>query len=149
MQIFDKNGAPLAKSNPPNKRFFDNMVIRNASLAGLELGGISFEGSYLQGSDFTGADLYGANRADCNLDSCVLVGADLRWAYFFRTSFRNADLRNARFDLSALASPVRLDSVDFSGANLDGADFTEAIYDSETIFPVGFDPEKRGMKRKP
>jgi hypothetical protein len=35
--------------------------------------------------------------------------------------------------------------VDFSGSNLDGADFTGAVYDDETVFPEGFDPKQRGL----
>jgi uncharacterized protein YjbI with pentapeptide repeats len=124
------------------------MIIWNAYLANRELEGICFDSSDLRGSDFTGADLYGANLSDGNFDSCVFVGADLRWAYMYRASFRNADMRDVRFSLSELASPLDLSSVDFSNANLDGADFTGAIYDSETVFPDGFDPAARGLTVK-
>jgi uncharacterized protein YjbI with pentapeptide repeats len=71
VQIYDKNGALLATSNPPEAGIFDNMVIRNASLANCELEGISFDSSDLQGSDFAGADLYGAFLCGSNFDSCL------------------------------------------------------------------------------
>ena len=149
MEIFDKNGKVIATSNPPDKRYFDNMVIRNAQLAGLELEIIHFEGSDLQGSDFSGADLYGAFLCDSNFDSCLFVQADLRSAFMYKVSFRNADMRGARFSLDQMGGALVLSAVDFSDANLDDADFTGALYDSDTIFPNGFNPNERGLKLAP
>jgi uncharacterized protein YjbI with pentapeptide repeats len=149
MEICDKSGVVIAKSNPPDTRIFDNMVIRNASLASRELEGISFDGSDLQGSDFTGADLYGAILSDSNFDRCVFMDADVRYAHMFRVSFRHADMRCARFSLDEMGGSLLLSAVDFSEANLEGADFTGAVYDSETIFPAGFNPEERGLRPKP
>jgi uncharacterized protein YjbI with pentapeptide repeats len=148
MEIYDKTGKLIASSSPPDKRVFDNMVIRDACLSNHELEGISFDGSDLQGSDFNGSDLYGANLSDSKCDFCSFVNADLRNSFMFRTSFRNADMRSARFSLDEMGGGLILNSVDFSDANLEGADFTGAIYDSETIFPKGFNPQARGMKPK-
>jgi uncharacterized protein YjbI with pentapeptide repeats len=146
VQIHDRHGNLIATSNPPETRIFDNMVIRKAQLAGRELEGISFDGSDLQGSDFSGADLYGAILTDSNFDSCLFVQADLRSAFMFRVSFRNTDMRGARFSLDQMGGALVLRAVDFSNANLDEADFTGALYDSDTIFPKGFNPEERGLK---
>jgi len=148
MEIYDKDGKRIAVSNPPDKRIFDNMVIRNASLAGRELEIIHFDGSDLQGSDFSGADLYGAILMDSNFDYCVFRDADLRSAHMYKVSFRHADMRRAQFSLDQMGGSLVLTAVDFSGANLDGADFTGAIYDSDTVFPDGFNPEDRGLKLK-
>jgi uncharacterized protein YjbI with pentapeptide repeats len=148
VKICDKAGNVIATSDPPDTRIFDGMLIRNAFLAGLELEGISFDGSDLRGSDFSGCDLYGAYLCDTNFESCMFAHADLRSAFLFRVSFRNADLRCARLSLDEMGGALSLATVDFSGANLDGADFTGAIYDSMTVFPKGFDPEKRGLKLK-
>jgi uncharacterized protein YjbI with pentapeptide repeats len=114
MTIYDKAGNIIAISNPPDSRNFDKMTIRNAALAGMELEGISFDESDIKHSDFTGSDLYGANLSHANCDSCIFVNADLRWGYFFRASFRNADLRGARFGLSELGDGLSLDAVDFT-----------------------------------
>jgi uncharacterized protein YjbI with pentapeptide repeats len=148
MEIFDKNGKLIATSNPPDSRIFDNMVIRNAQLAGRELEIIHFDGSDLQGSDFSGADLYGAFLCDSKFDSCLFVRADLRSAFMFRVSFRNADMRGARFSLDQMGGALVLRAVDFSNANLEDADFAGALYDSDTIFPNGFNPGERGLKLK-
>jgi uncharacterized protein YjbI with pentapeptide repeats len=146
VQIHDRDGNLIATSNPPETRDFDNMVIRNARLAGRELEGIHFNGSDLQGSDFSGADLYGAILSDSNFDSCLFVQADLRSAFMHKVSFRNADMRGARFSLDQMGGTLVLRGVDFSDANLDDADFTGALYDSDTIFPNGFNPEERGLR---
>ena len=37
MEIYDKKGNLIATSEPPDTRIFDNMVIRDASLAGRDL----------------------------------------------------------------------------------------------------------------
>jgi uncharacterized protein YjbI with pentapeptide repeats len=146
VEIYDKNGKLIATSDPPEKRIFDNMTIREASLAGRELELIHFDGSDLQGSDFTGADLYGAILCDSNFDSCLFTDADLRSAFIYRVSFRRADMRRARFSLDQMGGPLVLRAVDFSNANLEGADFTGAYYDSDTVFPEGFNPGERGLK---
>jgi uncharacterized protein YjbI with pentapeptide repeats len=148
VQIYDRKGNLIATSNPPETRHFDNMVIRDALLAGCELEVIHFDGSDLQGSDFSGADLYGAILSDSNFDSCLFVQADLRGAFMYRVTFRNADLRGARFCSDQMGGALVFRAVDFSNANLDDADFTGALYDSDTIFPNGFNPEERGLKLK-
>jgi uncharacterized protein YjbI with pentapeptide repeats len=144
MTIHDKDGNVIATSNPPESRIFDEMVIHNACLAGLELEGISFDGSDLRGSDFTDADLYGAFLADANFEKCILVGVDLRHSCIHNVNFRNTDLRNARLSLDELGGELSIYRSDFTGANLDGADFTGVEYDSLTIFPEGFDSAARG-----
>jgi uncharacterized protein YjbI with pentapeptide repeats len=148
MTIYDKAGNAIAVSDPPDTRHFDNMTIRNASMVGMELEGITFEESDLQGSDFSGSDLYGAIFSDTNCDSSSFVEADLRCGFFFRSSFRNSDLRSAKMGLDQLGGGLDLDAVDFTNANLDGADFTGASYNSETIFPEGFNPLERGLRLK-
>jgi len=148
MTISDKAGNLLATSNPPDTRIFDKMVIRNAFLAGMELEGISFDGSDLSGSDFSGSDLYGANLCDSNFESCKFANADLRSSFIRNVSFRDSDLRFARFSLDEMGGELGFHEVNFTGANLERADFTGATYDSMTIFPEGFDPTERGMTRE-
>jgi len=145
MEIFDKSGNPIAISDPPQTRIFSRMDLRNAFLAGAKMQGVTFDRSNLQGSDFKGADLYGARLVDSNCDGCSFAKADLRGARIRNVSFRNADMRGARFSLDEMNKGMALRHVDFTNANLDGADFTGAIYDSGTIFPVGFDPAERGL----
>jgi len=145
MDICDKAGNVIATSDPPESRIFDNLVIQNASLTGMELEGISFVGSNLRGSDFTGSDLYGASLIDCKLESCRLTNTDMRSAFIHNVSFRGSDMRGVRLSLDEMGGGLCLYESDFTDANLDGADFTGAAYDSMTIFPDGFDPIQRGL----
>ncbi len=121
------------------------MIIRNASMVNLELEGISFSRSDLSGADFTGSDLYGSFLLETNLSQCKMQGVDLRYSYIDDVRFRGADLRNARFSWDEMGGRLVLHAVDFTGANLEGADFAGAIYDDATIFPEGFNPAQRGM----
>ena len=145
MDILDRAGNLVARSEPPDKRWFEKMVIRDAFLAGTEIEGISFEDATLENGDFTNADLYGANLYGATLESCSFVNADLRWSTFFEACFHNCDMRGARFGISEIGGPTWVMQVDFSGSNLDGADFTGAVYDDQTVFPEDFDPAQRGL----
>lgn len=148
MTIHDGEGNVIATSNPPDSRIFDNSTIQNAALTKLELESISFEGANIENSDFSGSDLYGATFRQAKCDSCKFVDADMRSSSVFDAVFRNSDMRGASFALDNTGCPVLLVGVDFSNSNLDGADFTGAIYDDTTIFPDGFDPASRGLRSK-
>ncbi len=145
MEIYDRSGKVIATSVPPESRKFENMIIRDAWMVNLELEGISFAGTDLSGSNLTGSDLYGSTLMETNMSHCNMQGVDFRYSYIDDASFRDADLRNARFSRDELGGGLTIHSADFIGANLDGADFSDAIYDAATIFPEGFDPNQRGM----
>jgi len=68
-------------------------------------------------------DLRGHNLHLANLNGANLWGADLR-----ETDLRGADLRGAN-----------LRRVNLEGAKLAGANLTGAMYDSQTVWPEGFD----------
>jgi uncharacterized protein YjbI with pentapeptide repeats len=79
---------------------------------GARLEGINLEGAYLYVCGLKGADLSGANLRNTRLE--VIDG---RWARLF-----GADLRGSQF--------------------IRGVLLTYALYDGETKFPDGFDPQK-------
>ena len=148
MTIHDGDGNVIATSNPPDSRIFDNAAIQNAALAGVELEGISFDEANLHNCDFTGADLYGARFSQARCDSCKFVNADMRSSSVFDATFQSSDMRGASFALDNTGCPVLLVGVDFSSSNLEGTDFTGAIYDETTVFPEGFDAASRGLRSK-
>jgi len=68
---------------------------------------------------------------------------DYNTATLWRVDFRGADLREA--DLRQ--ADIR--GCDFRGANLEHADLTDAIFDSATRWPPGFDPALHGATLNP
>jgi len=61
----------------------------------------------------------------------------------------NANLRNANLGRDNVGGSTQLQGANLSGANLDRTKLEGCEYDSETTFPVGFEPQKRGMIFKP
>ncbi len=79
--------------------------------------------------DLIDASLVGEDLSDINLSGMDFSGADLR----------SANLQNANL------SDADLSGADLSTADLTGADLLGAQYNTETIFPLGFDPVAAGM----
>lgn len=104
----------------------DTLVGR--SVAGSRLSGVSLWGADLRSTDLTDADLRhawltAANAAGASFRGADLRAADLGGADFQEADFRGADLREAQM----------------WGANLKGA-----LYDRQTCWPNGFNPNARG-----
>lgn len=102
--------------------------LRGADLENAHLEHALLEGSCMNGAHMAGAFLNDANLNYASLTGAYLWGADLRTTEHLRsrpgdkvatllsTSFRQADLSNARFDGNSFAC------TSFLGANLSGAD---------------------------
>ena len=165
--IINCEGCNLAGAN------FDGQFLRLAALEGADMRGASFRhtdltgihltrarleganfsGANMAGAVLTNADLRGANLADARLDAVRVHGANFSGAnlqranlrmleYVKRLTFAGADARNAIFRHAFLGG------VDFSDADLRGADFTRATGltnaqlaracgDERTILPPG------------
>ena len=80
-----------------------------------------------------GADLRSANLTDANLDSADLRGADLHNANLKGADLREADLREAN-----------LFGANLGRADLRVANLSDATYNTETMWPEGFDPVAAG-----
>jgi Pentapeptide repeats (8 copies) len=85
------------------------------------------------------ADLRGAllDNLDCRTK-------DRPYTNFERADFRGASLQKAQFGRANLRG-ARLEKAVLAGAQLGLADLQEATYNSETVFPAGFDPVARGL----
>jgi uncharacterized protein YjbI with pentapeptide repeats len=110
---------------------FDNADMRGVNLRRARLCLDNVGGrTQLQGANLSGADLRHASIGGADFTGAKLVGADLRGATTSGslpdrlTSFRGANLTDAR---------------------LGGADLKTALYDGDTIFPRGFNPDAAGM----
>jgi hypothetical protein len=122
------------------------VVARRARFQGAVLSELN-----LRGADFHEADLQGAiltrstflltqsglqaNFAKANLEGAKLLGAFLEDVNFWQANLRGADLTEANL------AGADLSGADLTGANLARATLTCALYDKQTRWPEGFDPE--------
>ena len=124
-------------ANPPR------LDLRNTDLRGVDLRSADLYGANLDGANLRRADLTFAKlsyaRLDTaklnggHLDGAILHGAILEWASLDGAEMRNADLTHAYL----------------GGAILRGADLRDAVANSETSWPDGFDWKAKGVRRVP
>jgi hypothetical protein len=104
---------------------------------------MDFINAFLAEADLSSANLRRARLDGANLDSAILRKAMLSAASMQRASLKNTDLTDA--DLSKAS----LHGANLTDANLTGTVLTEALYDSETLWPPGFDPAAAGATLSP
>lgn len=120
MMRCDLRGAVLDRAN-----------LRGADLQGANLGLDNIGGrTCLRGADLNGADLRRADIGGADFSGAVLAGADLR-------GVRGAS-RIANRETLLLGA-------DLTDARLGGADLKDALYDADTRFPHGFNPDRAGL----
>ena len=85
----------------------------------------SIAGAVARDADFSNVDLHGTTLTLSDLKGSNLNGIDLTDTLSDRVNFQKTDLRNAVL-INMIAS-----GSSFAGAQIDGADFTFAILDSE------------------
>jgi hypothetical protein len=155
-----RTGEVLVCLNPVV--LFDQAALDEAIRDGKKLGELTLadgiEGANLQGVNLSEADLgwqllLRANLEGASLEAAELAGtsfrnanlrcANLRGAWCHMADFQGADLTDV--DLAgATLKRACLEGAILTGANLAGVDLTGARYDTETRWPVGFDPERHG-----
>ena len=123
----DLKGAKL-----PGVRL-DIVDLAGANLQGADLWRAACEKTNLSGSDLRRARLTGAWLKRCQLDEADLGGADLSSARLQRSSLRSASLIECNLDRALL------DGADLTGAELRGASLKWARFDSDTLWPDGFE----------
>jgi uncharacterized protein YjbI with pentapeptide repeats len=97
--------------------------LRGADLRGTDLRGSTFEMLWLRGADFRGADLRGADLTDASLyDGCCMY--------------------NVTPDPSPRGFPPEPDE----RPGIEDAKFADALADSETTWPDGFDWRATGVR---
>jgi hypothetical protein len=96
----------------------------------LHLADTDLRNSYLASDDFRGAFLWGAHLEASYLGGTDLRGADLTHADLTDADLEQADLRGALLE----------------GAILNRAKLTEAIADTTTVWPAGFDVEAANVR---
>lgn len=112
------------------------------------------QGIPLQQFDWQNTRLTGAWWEDVDASGIDFWKADLSWAGLKKVNFRNSVLVEAKLDGSVFAGTdltnARLErasllGTDLRDAKLEGTRFAGAIYNDRTRFPLGFDPDERGL----
>jgi uncharacterized protein YjbI with pentapeptide repeats len=133
----DKN-VNLKNANLKNVKF-DGADMENTNFQGAILEGAFFWNGNFKNSDFTSADMKNAIVSKANFEGANFSDADLSVIIFNNTILENANLTNANLE------HCYFKNTNLKGANLKDAKFRETIYNRNTIFPDGFDPEKFGL----
>lgn len=97
-----------------------------------------FLGAWLPNSNISGSDIRFSDFTASNLSGANLSNVKAKGVVFYDAVLSNADLSGA--DLQG----VDLRWTDLKGANLKNANLQGSIYDFNTVWPDGFDPEQAG-----
>ena len=145
-------GATLEKANLTKAKLGDATLtdahLEDANLTGAILVATLWE-AHLRGANLSGANLVGANLTAATLTEADLTGAALWKANLTRASLVGADLSQGsppQHPTGAQLVNAILTGADLTGAILTGAILGEAVYDSGTTWPAGFDPEAAGAR---
>lgn len=134
----DFKNVNLKNANLKNVKF-DGADMENTNFQGAILNGASFWNGNFKNSDFTSTDMKNTIVSKANFEGANFSDADLSVIIFSNTILENANLTNANLE------HCYFKNANLKGANLKDAKFRETIYNRNTIFPDGFDPEKFGL----
>lgn len=115
--------------------------LKNANLEGAILRAADLENSYLEGARLWQADLANANLKRAKLPGALLFGANLYGATLDFANFDNARLDQANLENASLKGAI------FRNTNLQHVKLRGARYNSQTLWPAGFNPDATGAKR--
>lgn len=125
-----------------------NEMLHKAFMPSVQLMGAYLSGANLQGIFLMQANLQEADLSEANLQEARLVWANLQEANLWGAKLQKSFLMNANLQGSILSyadlREANLWGANLQGANLSGTELDKAIYDKETKWPDGFDPEKAG-----
>lgn len=119
-------------------------MLENAKLEGVVWCGTNLSSAHLKAANFYWAILFTSNLSYADLQEVDFRGADLK-----EVNFQGANLMKANFGRDNLDGSTQLQGANLSQAQTQGAIFKGAEYDTRTVFPELFDPEKEGMCLRP
>jgi uncharacterized protein YjbI with pentapeptide repeats len=147
--ILELNGARLDETTFGAKLALRRIELSGASLVNAQLLNCDLAEANMHTADLRGADLSGSLLTDANLRYADLEDAILAETHLIKTDLSGANLRGANLRGANLRGAnlrgADLRNADLSEASLENANATQAIYNSATKFPIGFDPIKQGL----
>ncbi len=123
-------GVYIKNSKLKNSKF-NNTNMNRVELHDSDLSGSQFNGVQAKQGRFSHSNFYNVTMKDSEFPQANFQKADFKWVTIKNSNFNNANFLGA--DLSNVWS-IDEDSI-----------FQGAIYDRDTKFPSGFDPESKGM----
>jgi Pentapeptide repeats (8 copies) len=134
------------RSGPPTVKEALVPNLQGAHLAFINLAGSDLRYGNLADADLRGADLRDAELCGADLSAANLTGTNLSRTHLEEANLSRAVLGRARLVAATLfaANPC---GADLRDADLRGAQLRGACYDDQTLWPLGFDPEKSGATR--
>jgi len=136
---------------------FIGCEFEHVNLSSIDISCAQFIDTNLYNSDFSQSTLDRAGFYRCNLNRASFFLCKIRFVSFGFNSnlssakFIRADVTGSMFNDSDLTSAdftlANICGANFSNSILRGTDFTQAQYDNDTLFPIGFDPERNGLNR--
>lgn len=119
--------------------------LNRGNFRGCRLVSASMNGLSLKATIFDAADMRGAVIVGSNCQRATFQDANLARVNFSKSRLRNANLRQANLK-GANLQQTDLRGVDFRGADLSQAEFRGAFYDNDTMFDLGINPSRLGMR---
>ena len=114
--------------------------LRNAVFSGMKLVSTNFTGSDLRNTTFGNAQVYNTGRGGNLFDD------EARRIILSETNFTKADLRGSNLDMVQYLGWEDEDVLEDIINNFNTCIFTDAKYNNQTRFPMGFNPQEKGMK---
>ena len=154
LQAADLTGARLESADFWGARLdrahLASARLDSATMAHVRLDGATLTGARLAGSDLASAQLRGADLGEAQMQNAYLVGANLEDAHLVGSRLDAADLSQAQMQRANLRG-AHLDGAILRGAilvdaNLARVRLLDAVYDSSTRWPDGFDVEGSGAR---
>jgi len=146
----------------------DSDTLESLSFNDFDLHRVILEELRMDNSTFVNANLRGSflwksSFIDCNFKFANLIMADLRESILIRANLSSCKLNNALLDNTDLSNAC-LENADVSGTsfvnskmlganmdckNIDEANLKGSVFNDQTIWPINFDPLKKGALYTP
>lgn len=131
-----------------------NVIMAGGNFKNCDLAGANLRKSYWVKTDFESAKLTDTDLTEAKFFNAWMVFAELNNANLVGTHFMLTKLRGANF-CGAVMEGISPEATSFSEAddlprvpiNLQLSDMQGAVYNDETTFPNGFEPNREGMIR--
>ena len=139
------SGAVVADAwfhHTTDRGFTREQLYSTASYRQQNLQGIVLTSNDLTGWDFSGHNLANARFSSSNLSNANVAGANLTYADFGFSTLTNANFAGANVTNASMTGVVgsRMESANFSGADLRGAQYVSSLVEAtthNTILPAG------------